>query len=108
VKQVGKDFAADPTVQPHLLETLKSQGVQRFADSAIVFRAKFKAVAGHQFVLRRNAYRRLIEAFAANEIRFAFPTVTISAGKGGEAPDEETLAAAARAVAAERTAPPPA
>lgn len=106
VKQVGKDFAADPTVQPHLLETLKSQGVQRFADSAIVFRAKFKAVAGHQFVLRRNAYRRLIEAFAANGIRFAFPTVTISAGKGDEAPDEDTLAAAARAVAADRAAPP--
>ncbi len=107
IKQVGKDFADDPTVQSHLLETLKSQGVQRFADSAIIFRAKFKAVAGHQFVLRRNAYRRLIEAFAENEIRFAFPTVTISAGKGAsEEPDEETLAAARSAMA--RTQAPPA
>ena len=38
---------------------------------------------GEQFIVRRRAYAMIKQAFAANDIKFAFPTVQVT---GGEAP----------------------
>ncbi len=71
VKSVGQTMLADPELGPNFLQPLKSQGVHRLDDSALVIRVKFMAKPGEQFVLRREVYRRLQEAFYANGIRFA-------------------------------------
>jgi small-conductance mechanosensitive channel len=100
IKKIGQDLAKDPEVAPHLIETLKSQGIKQFGDSAIIFRAKFKTVPNQQFVVKREALRRIQEAFVANGIEFAFPTVSISS----DATPEEAAMAAAKTVAKEKPA----
>jgi small-conductance mechanosensitive channel len=83
IKKIGKELAADPEFAPHILETLKMQGVEQFGDFAIQIRLKMMTRPGEQFVIRRRAYALIKKAFAANGIEFAFPTVTVAGG--GEA-----------------------
>ncbi|HYZ26141.1 MAG TPA: mechanosensitive ion channel family protein [Geminicoccaceae bacterium] len=83
IKQVGQELQADPDFAPHILETLKMQGVEQFGDFAIEIRLKMMTKPGEQFVIRRRAYAMIKKAFDANGIEFAFPTVTVAGG--GEA-----------------------
>jgi small-conductance mechanosensitive channel len=83
IKQIGKDLQADPELAPHIIETLKMQGVEQFGDFAIEVRLKMMTKPGEQFVIRRRAYAMIKKAFAENGIEFAFPTVTVAGG--GEA-----------------------
>ena len=92
VKDVGKQLVADPEFAPHILEPLKMQGVEQMGDFAIQVRLKMMTKPGEQFVIRRRAYALIKKAFEANGIKFAFPTVTVSGGAGGEG----TTAAAQR------------
>lgn len=71
VKGVGVEMMADPTYGPNFIQPLKSQGVHHMDDSSFIVRVKFMARPGEQFVLRREVFRRLQEAFAANGIKFA-------------------------------------
>jgi small-conductance mechanosensitive channel len=71
IKKVGKEMAADPEISRNMLEPLKSQGVNRMDDSALIFRCKFTAIPGEQFVIRRQAFTRLQKAFEENDIHFA-------------------------------------
>jgi small-conductance mechanosensitive channel len=80
IKQIGKELLADPEFAPHIIETLKMQGVEQFGDFAIEIRMKMMTKPGEQFVIRRRAYAMIKKAFAANDIAFAFPTVTVAGG----------------------------
>ena len=91
VKQVGKELVSDPEFAPNIIEPLKMQGVEQMGDFAIQLRLKMMTRPGEQFVIRRRAYALLKKAFAQNGIRFAFPTVQVSEGAGGQG-----LAAAAQ------------
>ena len=102
VKKIGKTMLADPELGPNFLAPLKSQGVLSIDDSAFVMRVKFTAIPGKQFILRREVFRRIQEAFAENGIRFA-PRRVIVDTSGGSVPDA-ALAAAATAAIAEETA----
>ncbi|CAO3380546.1 mechanosensitive ion channel domain-containing protein [Azospirillum argentinense] len=68
VKEVGKDLSADPEMGPSFIEPLKSQGVRRVEDDAAIIGVKFITKPNEQFVIRREAYHRLIRAFQANGI----------------------------------------
>ena len=46
-------------------------------DSAMIMRVKFVCVPGEQFVIRREVYRRMQEAFQKNGIEFAHRNVTV-------------------------------
>ena len=102
LKKIGEQMMEDPEIAAVMLEPLKSQGVMRLADSAMIFRAKFKTKPGEQFLVRREAYKRMQAAFAANGIEFAFPTVRIA----DNAVDSDIAAAAHRAIAANAPKPP--
>ena len=80
IKQIGKELQADPELAPHIIETLKMQGVEQFGDFAIQIRLKMMTKPGEQFVIRRRAYAMIKKAFDANAIEFAFPTVTVAGG----------------------------
>jgi small-conductance mechanosensitive channel len=82
IKQIGKELALNEEFKPHIIETLKMQGVEQFGDFAIQIRMKMMTRPGEQFVIRRRAYAMIKKAFDANGIAFAFPTVTV-AGAGG-------------------------
>ena len=80
IKQIGKELAENEEFKPHIIETLKMQGVEQFGDFAIQIRMKMMTKPGEQFVIRRRAYSMIKKAFDANGIRFAFPTVTVAGG----------------------------
>jgi small-conductance mechanosensitive channel len=82
VKQVGNEMLADPVHGQNLLQTLKSQGIQRMEEDAIILRMKFMCKPREQFVLRREAYRRIKQAFAENDINFAARAVRVKTGDG--------------------------
>ena len=91
IKQIGKDLAKDPEFAPKILEPLKMQGVEEFGDFAIQIRMKMMTVPGEQFVIRRRAYAMIKQAFDANGIHFAYPTVQVAGG-----PADATAVAAVR------------
>ena len=88
VKQVGAELMEHPEHGPKFLEPLKSQGVAMIDDdSALVIRIKFKARPRTQFVLRREVYHRLREAFAAKNVRFARRKVEVVSAQDEPAPN---------------------
>ena len=102
LKKIGQELAENPEIATVMLEPLKSQGVMRLTETAMIFRAKFKTKPGEQFLVRREAYQRMQAAFAANGIEFAFPTVRIAEN----ASDGDIAAAAHRTIAANAPKPP--
>lgn len=94
VKRVGVEMMDDPTYGENFIQPVKSQGVHHMDDSSFVIRVKFMAKPGEQFVLRREVFRRLQEAFHAEGIKFA-PRRVIVEAEG--APAAGAAAAAATA-----------
>ena len=80
IKQIGKELQGDPELAPHIIETLKMQGVEQFGEFAIQIRLKMMTKPGEQFVIRRRAYALIKKAFDANGIEIALPTVTVAGG----------------------------
>lgn len=68
VKEISKDFQADPEMGPSFIEPLKSQGIRSVEDGALTIGIKYITRPGQQFVIRREAYSRLIAAFKENGI----------------------------------------
>lgn len=78
VKRAGEELAADPEFGAMFLQPLKSQGVNRIDDSAFVIRVKFMArPTGDAFILRRQVFQRIQEAFQKNGIAFASRRVVV-------------------------------
>jgi small-conductance mechanosensitive channel len=119
IKKINIEIENDEEMGPVMLDKIKSQGVRELDDSAMIMRVKFKTIPGEQFVVRREVFRMMKEAFAANGIEFAHRNVTVylpqdenqaaSAEGPGEdkdsaapaaAPDKKVLEAAAGAAAA--------
>jgi small-conductance mechanosensitive channel len=88
IKEIGKQLLADPELKPHIIETLKMQGIQDFGDYGIQVIMKLKAKPGEQFAVRRRAFALIKQSFDANGIAFASPTVNVAGG------DPATAAAA--------------
>lgn len=99
VKKVGQDLMAHEEHGKHFLQPLKSQGVNRMDDSAFIFRIKFMAKPGEQFVLRREVYRRVQEALAEQGIHFAPKRVIVDTA--GLSPEQAATSVAAAAAEAE-------
>ena len=78
IKKVGLDLLEHPVLGRGFIEPLKSQGVARMEDSAMIIRTKFTCKPGEQWVIRREAYSRIKEAFEANGIEFAHRRVTVN------------------------------
>jgi moderate conductance mechanosensitive channel len=78
IKQIGLELAQDPEFAPLIIQPLKMQGVEAFADSAVQIRLKMTTLPGEQFVIRRKALAKIKSAFDANGIKFAFPTVQVA------------------------------
>ncbi len=77
VKKIGQELLEDPEYGPLFLEPVKSQGVRRMEQIGIVVGIKFMAKPGEQFILRREVYQRVRDAFEENGIDFARPQVTV-------------------------------
>ena len=112
IKRINKELMANEEISRGMLSDIKSMGVRKMEDSAMILRIKFKTVPGHQFLVEKELYRRVQEAFRKNGIEFAHRNVTVyfppefSALAAGEKQMDEAArqalgAAAASALAAE-------
>ena len=76
-KKVYKPIMKNPELAPKLLDKIKSQGVRELDDSAMIMRVKYKTAPGEQFVIRKEVYRLMQEAFSEEGIEFAHRNVTV-------------------------------
>lgn len=88
MREVGRELRAVPEFGARILDELEIAGVERWADSAVVIRCRFKCQPLEQWTVRREYLRRLKAAFDARGIEIPFPHVTVYAGqdKAGHAP----------------------
>jgi len=111
-KKVNKVIEKNEELGPKLLSPIKSQGVRQMDDSAMVMRVKFKTIPGEQFVVRKEVFRLMQEAFQQEGIEFAHRNVTVYLPQDNEqqngqlSPEakEKIIRAGASAIAAEEAA----
>ena len=77
IKKVGQEMLEDETMSSSFILPLKSQGVMRVEESALIVRMKFTAKPGEQWVIRREAYRKVRDALSAAGIFFAHREVRV-------------------------------
>jgi moderate conductance mechanosensitive channel len=77
IKRVGEELLDDPEIGAEFMQPLKMQGVVDVLQTALIVRCKFTATPSRPTYLQRQALRRLIDAFAASQIRFAAPNVMV-------------------------------
>jgi len=88
MRETGAELRADPAFGPKILDELEIAGVEKWADSAVILRCRFKVRPLEQWNVRREFLRRLKKAYDACGIEIPFPHLTIYAGaaKDGSAP----------------------
>ena len=91
IKRIGIEMMEDPEFGPMMLAPMKSQGVNRMDDSALIIRCKFTAIPGQQYLIRREAFTRIQRVFEEKGIQFAPRRVLVEA----TTPTEAVKAAAA-------------
>ncbi|MCP4673315.1 MAG: mechanosensitive ion channel family protein [Desulfobacula sp.] len=77
IKKVGQAMLKDEEYGADFIRPVKSQGVREVGDSVMTFRVKFTAKPGKQFVIQREAFRRITEALAAKGIHYAHRKVIV-------------------------------
>ena len=87
-KQVDNELREDPDFKNDILEPLEILGLDKFADSAVIIKARTKTVPIRQWAVGREFNRRLKKRFDELDIEIPFPHVTLYAGqnKDGSAP----------------------
>ena len=79
---------ADPEFGPDILEPLEVLGVDQFADSAVIIKARIKTRPIKQWTVGREFNRRMKKRFDELGIEIPFPhrTIYFGTGKDGNAP----------------------
>jgi moderate conductance mechanosensitive channel len=93
MREVGQQMSHDPYFRRLILEPLEMAGVDRFADSAVIIKARLKTRALKQWEVAREYNRRLKNRFDELGIEIPFPhqTIYFGADKQGEAPPARVL-----------------
>lgn len=81
MQAVAAEMRQDSVFGARLLDDLDMAGVDNWADSAVVIRARFRCVASEQWSVRREYLRRLKQAFDAHGIEIPYPHLTVYAGE---------------------------
>jgi len=83
--EVGDELAKDEAFSGAILEPLEVLGVDRFDESAVIIKARFKTKPGEQWRLGRAYNERLKKRFDTEGIEIPFPQRTIYLGDTGAA-----------------------
>lgn len=88
IKEVLETMRAEDDFKHKILESLEVMGVDEFADSAVMIRARIKTPPGGQWEIGREFNRRMKHAFDEHNIEIPFPHQTVYFGedKKGRAP----------------------
>lgn len=77
MEQVGADLQEDEEYGKYILEPIEVQGLEEFADSAIIVKAKLKTKPIKQWKTGRAYRLKLKEAFDAKGIEIPFPQTVV-------------------------------
>jgi small conductance mechanosensitive channel len=93
LKQIDEEMRQDPEYGPDILEPIEILGLDRFADSAIIIKARTRTQPSRQWAVGREFNRRMKKKFDELDIEIPFPHVTLYAGqnKDGSAPSLNIL-----------------
>jgi small conductance mechanosensitive channel len=88
IKAVDEDLRKDKAYSGDILAPIEILGLDKFADSAVIIKARIKTKPIKQWAAGREFNKRLKAAFDARGIEIPFPHVTIYMGEGkdGSAP----------------------
>jgi moderate conductance mechanosensitive channel len=88
MREVADELRADPEFASRILDAFDLAGVDRWDDSAVVIRGRFRVAPLEQWTVKREYLRRLKNAFDERGIEIPYPHLTVYAGqpKSGEAP----------------------
>ncbi|MEJ2627510.1 MAG: mechanosensitive ion channel, partial [bacterium] len=81
MKKVDEELRADPEYTDDIIEPLEIFGLDQFADSALIIKARITTKPIKQWRIGREYNRRLKKAFDKNNIEIPFPHLTLYAGK---------------------------
>jgi len=81
MKQVGDEMQNDPEHGPNILEPIEIFGLDQFADSALMIKARLKTRPIMQWKTGREYRRRLKIAFDKQNIEIPFPHTTVYWGE---------------------------
>ncbi|ACT52002.1 mechanosensitive ion channel family protein [Methylovorus glucosotrophus] len=81
MREVAHDLKADPDFNQKILDDLEMAGVDRWDDSAVIIKCRFKVLPLEQWTVRREYLKRLKHAFDDVGIEIPYPHLTISAGQ---------------------------
>lgn len=83
--EVAAEMRSDPAHAARILGDLEMAGVERWDDSAVVLRARFRVAPLEQWTVRREYLRRLKYAFDRAGIEIPFPQLTMHMRREGPA-----------------------
>ncbi|RKX32523.1 MAG: mechanosensitive ion channel family protein [Candidatus Zixiibacteriota bacterium] len=88
IKKVDEELRNDTEFSGDIIEPIEIMGLDKFADSAVVIKARIKTKPIKQWQIGREFNRRLKMAFDAKNIEIPFPHMTVYMGqnKDGQAP----------------------
>lgn len=88
IKQVDEDLRSDTSFKFDILEPIEILGLDQFADSAVIIKARTKTKPIRQWAVAREFNRRLKKKFDELNIEIPFPHTTLYMGqeKDGGAP----------------------
>jgi moderate conductance mechanosensitive channel len=81
IAQLGRELQSDPEFKNDILEPIEIVGLDRFADSAVIVKARFKTKPVKQWRVGREFNRRLKMKFDELNIEMPFPHLTVYPGK---------------------------
>jgi len=108
-KKIGQKILEESEYRDDILAPFKSQGPAEVNDVGIVIRGKFTTKPGGQWMIRREVYTAVQQAFKENGIEFARKEVRVQIPDSEEGTDlsieQKTVIAGAASVAAETPKP---
>lgn len=81
MKQVGDELSEDPDFKELILPPVEVFGLDEFADSALVIKARIRTKPIQQWTVGREYRKRLKKAFDQNNIEIPFPHRTVYWGE---------------------------
>lgn len=84
MRRVADELRQDRELGPFMLDTIEILGVDAFADSAVVIKARLRTLPIRQWVVGREYRRRLKKAFDAAGIEIPFPHRSLYVGEASK------------------------
>jgi small-conductance mechanosensitive channel len=81
IREVDEDLRSDPDFGPDILEPMEVFGLDEFADSALIIKARVKTKPIRQWRVAREFNRRLKRKFDEKDIEIPFPHQTMYLGQ---------------------------